>query len=178
MGIGIGGILPPGLSPFFQVCPKFGSGIHQQRPQDAHTSSGSILRHTGHASHARTAQQVQQHRFCLIVPMMSQHKRIRLHGLHRLAEQGIARFPRPALAWLLRRNSPEGQQGDIIFFAQGPNEDFIRIGLRTAKTVVHMDGRDLCPCFKQQKQQCHAVRSAGKADEQLLRQIVQLNHLE
>ena len=119
---------------------------------------------------------MQQQRFCLVVPMMGQHQRLCTGLRHRFPEEPVPRFPGPVFAGVVRRIRPVGQQRHLMLFAQRPDEGFIPVGGVATQTVVHMDSSDLPACIHQEQQQRYAVCAAGEADQQPLRQILQLNH--
>ena len=69
--IGIGRILPPGLSARLQILPDKAARNGQQRPQECHAIAEFTTRcHASEACKARTAETAMQDRFRLIVGRM------------------------------------------------------------------------------------------------------------
>ena len=142
----------------------------QQRPnQQRAVALRSCGGHPGRTGHAGPAQEVEQHRFGLIVAMVCQRYGVRVTGGKRrmaAATRGCLQpFAAPA-----RDADTLDLQGHIHINAKIATELRPAIGVR-AKTVMHMQGRQFRQTgarrvqAAQRVQQHHRIHPAGKGDD-------------
>ena len=167
-------VLPPGDARIGEGFPQLLPGKPQQGPHHLHAQAFALGRHAGKARQPRAAQQVQQQRFRLIVPVMGQGHGLRAAAAKLLTEKTVARLSGPILPRMLRRVGAIHGQGQAFPFAQFPDKALVLVRLRAPQAMVDMHRPQPDPALRPQAQkqlrQRHGIRPAGQADEQPFRQ--------